>query len=254
MKIFYFNHNEKKPMLPLRTVTVTFYELSFVLDGEITYYINNKKVTLSKGDILFIKPGELRRRAKIQNCEYVSYNYYVENPASDSFTLPSHIHNGISAELLMILRAGNEIHFHHPYELELLEPILKCLLQCTLNNCKMEQISDIVKSIKEYVIAHINEPITLEQISKSLFFSTVYCSSLFKKEMGISIIDYCLNEKIKLAKKFIIEDVELKEIAEQLGFSSYNYFSRTFKKREGISPMQYKQKFFTPLNNKSNRH
>ena len=44
MKIFYFNHNERKPMLPLRTVTVTFYELSFVLDGEITYYINNGKI------------------------------------------------------------------------------------------------------------------------------------------------------------------------------------------------------------------
>ena len=86
MKIFYFNHNEKKPMLPLRTVTVTFYELSFVLDGEITYYINNKKVTLSKGDILFIKPGELRRRAKIQNCEYVSYNYYVEPHEGCSWT------------------------------------------------------------------------------------------------------------------------------------------------------------------------
>ncbi|MBR4420656.1 MAG: AraC family transcriptional regulator, partial [Clostridia bacterium] len=61
---------------------------------------------------------------------------------------------------------------------------------------------------------------------------------------------YCLNEKIKLAKKLIIENVELKTIADQLGFSTYNYFSRTFKKREGITPMQYKQNFFTPYNQK----
>jgi YesN/AraC family two-component response regulator len=250
MKIFYYNYNEKKPMHSLETVKVTFYELSFVLDGEMTYYINNKKVTLNKGDILFLQPGLIRRRSKIQNCEYISYNYRIEDTNAHSFTLPLYITNGISAELLMILRAGNEIHFHHPYELELLEPILECLLQCILNNCKMEQISDIVKSIKEYVVHHIKEPITLEQISKSLFFSTVYCSSLFKKEMGISIIDYCLNEKIKLAKKLIIENVKLKSIAEQLGFSSYNYFSRTFKKREGITPMQYKQKFFMPSTRK----
>ena len=237
-------------MASLESVKIGFYELSFILNGTMTYYINNEKVTLNKGDILFLQPGLIRRRAKIQNCEYISYNYYVDDENTDSFALPLQIRNGISAEILMILRAGNEIHFHHLYEHELLEPILKCLLQCILNNCKMERISDIVKSIKEYIINHINEPITLEQISKSLFFSTVYCSSIFKKEMGISIIDYCLNEKIKLAKKLIIENVELKTIADQLGFSTYNYFSRTFKKREGITPMQYKQNFFTPYNQK----
>jgi len=246
MRIFYYNHNKGNPMAPLKSVKITFYELSFILSGSMTYYINNKKITLNKGDILFLSPGLIRKRLKIQNCEYISYNYYTTDKTVDSFDLPAHILNGIPPEILMILRAGDEIHFHNPNELELLEPVLKCLLQCILNNCKMEQFSEIVKSIKQYVIDHINEQITLEQISKSLFFSTVYCSSLFKKEMGISIIDYCLNEKIKLAKKLIIENVELKSIAEQLGFNTYNYFSRTFKKREGITPMQYKQNFFTP--------
>lgn len=246
MKMFYYNHNKGNPMPPLESVKITFYELSFILRGTMTYYVNNKKITLNKGDILFLSPGLTRKRLKIQNCEYISYNYYTTDKTIDSFDLPTHILNGTPPEILMILRAGDEIHFHNPYELELLEPILKCLLQCILNKCKMEQVSEIVKSIKQYVIDHINEQITLEQISKSLFFSTVYCSSLFKKEMGISIIDYCLNEKIKLAKKLIIENVELKSIAEQLGFNTYNYFSRTFKKREGITPMQYKQNFFTP--------
>lgn len=240
-------------MPSLESVILTFYELSFVLNGSMTYYVNNKKITLKKGDVLFLTPNLIRRRQKIQNCEYVSYNYYVDDINTDSFNLPLQISNGISTEILMILRAGDEIHFHNPSDHELLEPILKCLLQCILNNCKMEHISDIVKNIKEYVFTHINEQITLEEISSSLFFSTVYCSSIFKKEMGISIIDYCLNEKIKLAKKLIIENVELKSIAEQLGFSTYNYFSRTFKKREGITPMQYKQNFFTPYNQKKTK-
>lgn len=252
MNIFYYNHNKGTPMASLESVKITFYELSFILNGSMTYYINNKKITLNKGDILFLSPGLIRKRLKIQNCDYVSYNYRNSDINTDSFRLPLHISNGISPEILMILRAGDEIHFHNLYELELLEPILKCLLQCILNNCKMEQFSDIVRNIKQYVANHINEQITLEQISKSLFFSTVYCSSIFKKEMGISIIDYCLNEKIKLAKKLIIENVELKSIAEQLGFNTYNYFSRTFKKREGITPMQYKRNFFIPHNFKKN--
>ena len=240
-------------MPPLELVKLTFFELSFVLNGSMTYYVNNKKITLNKRDVLFLTPDLTRRRLKIQNCEYISYNYYAEDTKDDSITLPIQISNGISSDILMILRAGDEIHFHNHYEFELLEPILKCLLQCVFNNSKMEKISDVVKSIKEYIVSHINEQITLEQISSSLFFSTVYCSSMFKKEMGISIIDYCLNEKIKIAKKLIIENVELKSIAEQLGFNTYNYFSRTFKKREGITPMQYKQNFFTPYNQKKTK-
>ena len=180
MKIFYYNHNQGKPMASLESVKITFYELSFILNGTMTYYVNKRKITLNKGDVLFLSPGMIRRRIKIQNCDYVSYNYHTTDINMDSYDLPLHISNGISTEILMILRAGDEIHFHNPYELELIEPILKCLLQCLSNNYKMEQISDIVKNIKQYVIDHINEQITLEQISKSLFFSTVYCSSIFK--------------------------------------------------------------------------
>lgn len=63
--------------------------------------------------------------------------------------------------------------------------------------------------------------------------------------MGKSIIDYVIDEKMKEAKKLIIEGMNFTKIAETLGFDDYNYFSRTFKRRVSYTPSQYKKSIFS---------
>ncbi len=247
MKIFYYNNNNEKTMHPLESTRLTFFELTFVLKGQIIYYVDGKKIELHAGDALFLKPNQTRSRKKISNSHYISYNYFGEEN-DELCNLPERMPTIISSALLMLLNAGDELYHESFHEFNVLKPILFCLLQRLTYYTKTENSNPIVKQIKQYIQEHINEQITLQDVAQSLFFSPVYCSSIFKKETGLSIINYCLNEKIKLAKRLIIESAELQSIAEQLGFSSYNYFSRTFKNREGITPMQYKQKFFIPLN------
>lgn len=63
---------------------------------------------------------------------------------------------------------------------------------------------------------------------------------LFKKETGSTIIDYLIDISINRAKELILDGkLSLNEIYEEVGFTSYNYFSRIFKKRTGYSPPQY---------------
>lgn len=242
MEIFYYNNNNKKNISSLESTRITFYELTFVLKGKMIYYVNGKKIELHAGDALFLQPQQTRKRNQISNSHYISYNYFGED-SDEVYNLPVHMPNVMSSALVMLLNAGNELHIESFHDLDALKPILSCLLQCLSYYNQKEISNPIVKQIKQYIQEHINEQITLKEVAQSLFFSTVYCSAIFKKETGISIIDYCLNEKIKSAKRLIMENVELQEIAKQLGFNSYNYFSRTFKLREGITPTQYKQKF-----------
>lgn len=212
-----------------------------------------KKIELHAGDALFVQPKQTRKRKQISNSHYISYNYFAEE-SDETYSLPVHMPNATSSVLLMLLNAGDELYKESFHEFDVLKPILSCLLQCLSYYINKETANPIVKQIKQYIQEHINEQITLKDVAQSLFFSPVYCSAIFKKETGISIIDYCLNEKIKSAKRLIIENVELQSIAEQLGFSSYNYFSRTFKIREGITPIQYKQRFFTSRNSNKTNH
>lgn len=247
MKIFYYNNNNDQPMYALESVRLTFFELTFVLKGQMTYYVDGKKIELHAGDALFLQPNQTRKRKRISNSHYISYNYFGEEN-DELYNLPVYMPNVTSSVLLMLLNAGDELYLESFHEFDVLEPILSCLLKRLSYYNKKENSNPIVKQIKQYIQEHINEQITLKEVAQALFFSPVYCSAIFKKETGTSIIDYCLNEKIKLSKRLIIESVELQPIAEELGFSSYNYFSRTFKKREGITPIQYKQKFFTSQN------
>ena len=65
---------------------------------------------------------------------------------------------------------------------------------------------------------------------------------IFKQKTGLSIIEYVLKERITLAKSLLMEgSFPLTKIAEQVGFFDYNYFSRTFKKLTGYTPLAYKK-------------
>ena len=85
---------------------------------------------------------------------------------------------------------------------------------------------------------------TLKEIGEMSFFSPIYCETVFKRETGKSIIDYATEVKIDTAKNNLVDySIPLSEIAENLGFNDYNYFSRVFKARSGYSPREYRKLF-----------
>ena len=68
-----------------------------------------------------------------------------------------------------------------------------------------------------------------------------YCDIIFKRETGQSIIGYLTDQRIIEAKKLLIDSLlSLKEVAENVGFEDYNYFSRIFKKKTGYTPTQFR--------------
>jgi two-component system response regulator YesN len=107
----------------------------------------------------------------------------------------------------------------------------------TGTNTKIQMIKDYVKS------NHGDNTLTMDEIALHLNYSTNYISNLFKKETGITLIEYTTRIRIESAKKLITTtDKKLYEIANQSGFYDANYFSTVFKKIVGISPSKYKDK------------
>ena len=96
--------------------------------------------------------------------------------------------------------------------------------------------------ITAFIRENIQEDIRLTVLSEKACMSQSTFYRSFKKEFGISPIEFILTEKIKRAKMLLQEGrYPVKTIAYECGFRDLNYFIRVFRKQEGITPGQYEQ-------------
>lgn len=100
-----------------------------------------------------------------------------------------------------------------------------------------------VENIIKYMHDNINSKITLTELSDRVQLSPTYLSRAFKDNTGYSVIEFFNKIKIDKAKELIIEgNKKIKEVANEVGFNDEFYFSRIFKKIEGISPSEFYSK------------
>lgn len=93
-----------------------------------------------------------------------------------------------------------------------------------------------------YIRQHLGEELTVDAIAAESGLSTSHFSHIFKKELGMSVIDYVLEQRIELAKQYLAEGkFRNYELSEKVGFQHYSYFSNIFKKMTGMSPNEYKR-------------
>ena len=102
----------------------------------------------------------------------------------------------------------------------------------------------IVRSL-DYIYAHLQEPLTVQQIADAVHLNPNYLSTLFKKEMGVPISGYIRNERIKMAENLLkYSDFSAIDISNYLCFSSHSHFIKVFKATTGYTPKEYRNRFF----------
>jgi len=99
-----------------------------------------------------------------------------------------------------------------------------------------------VSSIKAWLDEHYKEKIVLDELSKQFFIDKYYLTKIFKEQYGTTINVYISNKRITQAKQLLrFSDKSVEQIAEEVGITDSNYFTRQFKKIEGITPVEYRK-------------
>lgn len=102
------------------------------------------------------------------------------------------------------------------------------------------RVDKIAEMVREYVMEHYKERITLGQAAEALNISQGYLSTAFKKQSGESFTNYVSAIKIEKAKELIAShQYMMYEVSDLLGFDTPFYFSKVFKKVTGMSPKEY---------------
>lgn len=105
---------------------------------------------------------------------------------------------------------------------------------------KNSHTNHTVNLVKRYISEHICDKLTLNDVAYSFNITPNYLSQLFKKHNDLGFNEYVTACKINEAKRLMSDgNMKIYEISDKLGFESSFYFSKVFKKREGISPKEY---------------
>lgn len=101
---------------------------------------------------------------------------------------------------------------------------------------------DDLKKVLNYIDRNIKRGVSLDMAAAYVGMSASYFSKFFKKYMGVNFITYVTDRKIEAAKDMLVNtDRPVVNIAYDLSYSETNYFSKTFKKKVGVTPTEYRE-------------
>ena len=149
-------------------------------------------------------------------------NAMVQEATSQQMSYELVCHNLLEILLIKILR-------HQHFDLEV---------------GKQSKATKDISFIKHYLETYYHESIQLEDLASMTHLSRFYISHSFKKEIGMSPMEYLIDIRIKESKILLrTTNYSISQVADIVGFTTPTYFSKQFRKSTGISPTDYREQF-----------
>lgn len=167
--------------------------------------------------------------------ELHSNNYFFYNNADLAASIQKLIKVSLSSSVTKDIIA----------DLTLQEMLIQIIQLQTLKATQNDTIEDsksAIMPIVSYIRENLNNDLSLKKLTDFSCMSKTTFHRFFKKELGMSPVEFIMHEKIKMAKALLNEpNIQINQVSYELGFDDSNYFIRLFKKHEGITPKQYQK-------------
>ena len=99
-----------------------------------------------------------------------------------------------------------------------------------------------VRVAKQYIGEHYASALTLEEVSAVAGLSPAYLATVFKKDTGMTFLEYVSKVRMDMAKQLLKEtSCTVADICEKVGYSDVRYFTKTFTKYSGLKPNEYRK-------------
>ncbi len=112
-----------------------------------------------------------------------------------------------------------------------------------VNKARDSGYSISINQVTDYINSHYEEDLTLSSAAERFNMSQSYLSSRFHRETGMTFSEYITEKRLEHAKTLLKgTEMTIGMIAEDCGISDNNYFSRVFRRKEGMTPLEYRQR------------
>lgn len=240
------------------------FELLYIAEGEGRYLVGHREYAVHPGDLVICNAGTLHGEAPFQAHTMQTYCCALSGlalPGLPADCLIPAAHRpvlsleGEAAEIGRLMPSLYNLYTaspdHNPTVCRQLATVIFLLTgralteqDASARGALEQKNEDLVRSITQYLDRHYTEAVSLEAVSGALHISPSHLSHLFKRETGLSPMQYVVQRRIGEAQSLLMEtDLPVHVIEERLGFGSSCHLTAMFKKYVGISPRAYRKHF-----------
>lgn len=245
-----------------------FFELVYVVRGTAVHHLENETMVLHAGDYFIIDTGSAHcyketDHFEIINClflpEYID-RALAECPSLSALLSNQIMHFGVPVDI----RAADRVYHdtdgsvrqliktmeqEHSAQrsgyMELLRCLLTQVLVLAVRACETAEQARIFHSatttVIEYLTANYAAPLSLKKLSDMVSYTPQYLSTLFHKDMGMSIQEFLQRLRIEQACRLLTQKaLKLSDIARTVGYSDAKHFYRIFRRYKGMSPIEFR--------------
>ncbi|MCG7377234.1 response regulator [Paenibacillus sp. ACRSA] len=108
---------------------------------------------------------------------------------------------------------------------------------------RLTDVKQAIHKAQEFISMNLEENLTLNLCAQSVHLSPSYFANAFKKETGMTLIQYITKMRMEKAKELLVAGIQVQEICQMLGYEDRPYFSGLFKKYCGMTPTHFRQMY-----------
>lgn len=124
----------------------------------------------------------------------------------------------------------------------IIEILTELMLRASPLNLQHDNCPDAIKKAIKYIEKHFSKPITVEDLAEKIGMSKYHFTRLFKKSTGYSPYEYLIVTRLNYSKELLkTTEYPVYEIAMKTGFDSASHYIKTFKQKEGNTPLVFRK-------------
>jgi AraC-like DNA-binding protein/mannose-6-phosphate isomerase-like protein (cupin superfamily) len=242
-----------------------FFEIYYLVSGDVTYTIESKLHRVMPGDLLLISPHELHQLHICPNpSAYERFVLWVDpalirrlstpltdltrcfNPEGDGYRNQLRLDQEQRRQIFALMADLFEVQQRGGFGSDLMPGVLLTQLLVTINrlveSAPMQTesaSSELVTRVVDYIAAHYGESLSLDALAEQFYVSKYHLSHEFQRQVGTSIHKYILKKRLLIAREALALGQKPTDVWIPCGFGDYTGFFRAFKAEYGTSPKDY---------------
>lgn len=264
----YARHNVIKENDVLYDISIHWHdelEITYIVKGRVKHKVNDKMVTIEEGQGIFINSRQLHLIVPDDvDCELYCLIFHPMLLSASGFIYEQYIKPVVMNSEVPYLLLDENILWHK----EILDRVKNVYhyTDSSVNGLKtmqdvygiMEQLYEhmalenmdcffvdknleLAKQMMSYVQEKYSEKITLDQIAEAGYVGRTKATAVFARYLNMTPIEYVMNFRLDKSLQMVEEtDMTIAEIAYEVGFGDAGYYSKQFKRRTGMSPLEYR--------------